>query len=125
MRPPMSFLAGLHERARQARKHIVLPEGTEARTVQAGARAAEAGIARITLLGPREDVDTVARQVKADLSRVEVAPPPGTREQEAALRAYVERVRHRGIGEDEARRHLEEPLLQGALGVATGRFDGM
>jgi phosphate acetyltransferase len=121
----MSFLARLHERARQARKHIVLPEGTEPRTVQAGVRAAESGIARITLLGPREGVEAVAREVKTDLARVEVAPPPGSRELESAVRAYLERVRHRGIGEDEARRHLEDPMLQGALGVATGRFDGM
>jgi phosphate acetyltransferase len=121
----VSFLERLHERAKKAGQHIVLPEGTEPRTVQAAARAAEAGIARITLLGARDEVEARAREVKADLSRVEVAMPPGTREREAALRAYLERVRHRGIGEDEARGHLEDPLLQGALGVATGRYDGM
>jgi phosphate acetyltransferase len=121
----VSFLERLHERAREARKHIVLPEGTEPRTVQAAARAAESGLARITLLGPREEVEARAREVKADLSRVDVAPPPGGRDREAFLRAYLERVRHRGIGEDEARGHLDDPLLQGALGVAAGRYDGM
>jgi phosphate acetyltransferase len=121
----MSFFARLHERARTAGRHIVLPEGTEPRTVQAAARAAQAGLARVTLIGPPEEVQGVARQSGTDLSRVEIAAPLGARDRESALRAYLERVRHRGIGEDEARAHLDDPLLQGALGVAAGRFDGM
>jgi len=121
----MSFLEQLHDRARQAARHIVLPEGTEPRTVQAASLAATRGIARITLLGPREEVLSRAREAGADLSRVTIAAPLESREEEALVRAYVERVRHRGIGTDEARQHLKDPLLRGALGVTAGAFDGM
>ncbi|MGH2628902.1 MAG: phosphate acyltransferase, partial [Anaerolineales bacterium] len=48
----MDVIEHLHARARKAVKHIVLPEGTEPRTVAAAARAAAAGLARVTLLGP-------------------------------------------------------------------------
>ena len=34
-------------------------------------------------------------------------------------------MRHRGIAPDEARQHLEDPLLRAAVGVASGRWDGM
>src|SRR5207253_8181847 len=67
----------------------------------------------------------VAAQTGADLGTVEIASSPDPREAEAALRAYLERARHRGIAPDEARAHLEDPLLWGAVGVATGRWDGM
>ncbi|HET7746204.1 MAG TPA: phosphate acetyltransferase [Vicinamibacteria bacterium] len=121
----MPFLDRLHERARAARARIVLPEGTEPRTVQAAARATAAGLARVTLLGPREEVAAVGRQQGVDLAGVDLPLPPAPREHESALRAYAERVRHRGIDFEAAREHLKDPLLLGALGVAERRYDGM
>ena len=122
----MNILERLHGRAREAGKHIVLPEGTEPRTVQAAARAAARGLARITLLGPPEEVQAQARETGADLSAVQVTLlPTQGREVEETLRAYADRVRHRGVIAEEAREHLKDPLLWGALGVAAGRFDGM
>ena len=122
----MDFLGRLAARAREAHRHIVLPEGTEPRTVQAAARAAASGIARVTLLGPRGEILARAREVGADLGAVEIASVPREgREVEDALRAYVEGVRRRGVGESEAREHLADPLLWGALQVSAGHFDGM
>jgi phosphate acetyltransferase len=121
----MSFLERLHARARRARKHIVLPEGTEPRTLQAGARAAQGGIARVTLLGPPERIRGLAREAGVDLAGVELAAVPDEGfELERTLRAYAERVRHRGIPAAEAREHLRDPLLWGALQVSDGRYDG-
>lgn len=115
----------LHLRAREARRHIVLPEGSEPRTLQAGALASRRGIARITLLGRPEEVRARAREAGVDLSPVEVSPVPTEGpEVESALRAYLERVRRRGIVAEEAREHLRDPLLWAALQVSAGRFDG-
>ncbi len=95
----MDAIERIHERARAAKRHIVLPEGTEPRTVQAAALAVRGGIARVTLLGRREEILAAARDTGADLGA--------------------------GITPDEARAHLKDPLLWAALGVATGRWDGM
>jgi phosphate acetyltransferase len=122
----MEFLARLHARAREAGRHIVLPEGTEPRTVQAAARAAGKGLARVTLLGDNEEIQSVAREKGADLSGVTVQPVPTEgRDYELALRAYTERVQRRGIRPDEAREHLKDALLWGALQVAAGGYDGL
>src|SRR5438552_627764 len=99
----MNGLQRVHERARAARRHVVLPEGTEPRTVQAASAAAAAGIARVSLLGRREEVLAVARETGADLGAVEIAAPPDAREAALALRAYLDRVRRRGIPPDRAR----------------------
>ena len=99
----MDVLARIHAAARAQVRHIVLPEGTEPRTIQAAARATALGIARVTLLD---------------------AVPTG-RDADAALRAYLERAARRGVTREEGRRHLENPLLWAASGVAAGQYDGM
>jgi len=122
----MDFLGRLAARAREARKHIVLPEGTEPRTVQAAGRAAARGIARVTLLGPRDEVLKRAAETGTDLGSVDIAAVPREgRDVDLALRSYLEHVRRRGVPESEAREHLADPLLWGALQVSAGRFDGM
>jgi phosphate acetyltransferase len=121
----MDVLARIHAAARAAPRHIVLPEGTEPRTLQAAARVAANGIARVTLLGPPEEVRGKASSLGVSLSGVEVAAIPTGREAEAALRAYLERAARRGVTLEEGRRHLEDPLLWAASGVASGQFDGM
>jgi phosphate acetyltransferase len=122
----MEFLQRLHGRAKEAGRSIVLPEGDEPRTVEAAVRAAAKGLARLTLLGAAEHVHAVARERGLDLSAVTLAPVPSEgRDYELALSAYTERTRHRGVRPDEAREHLKDPLLWGALLVAAGRFDGM
>src|SRR6185503_17030803 len=112
----MDFLGRLAQRAREARKHIVLPEGTEPRTVQAAGRVATSGLARITLLGPRDEVLKRAGETGTDLSSVDIAAVPREGpEVDLALRAYLEHVRRRGVTESEARQHVADPLLWAAL----------
>src|SRR5947207_15181140 len=120
VRAPMDALQRIHDRARAAQRRVVLPEGTEPRTVQAAAIAAREGIARTTLLGRREEILAVARETGTDLGQVEIAGEPEGRDADVALRAYLQRAQHRGIAPDEARAHLKDPLLWGAVGVGTG-----
>ena len=121
----MDILARLHARAATAGRRIALPEATEPRTLKAAVRAAGAGLARITLLGPPEEVACRAQAEGVDLAAVSVEPvPEAGRERDAALRAYLERMRHRGIRAEEAAAQIQDPLLWAALCVAAGRFDG-
>jgi phosphate acetyltransferase len=119
-------LARIHSRARATSRHVVLPEGTEPRTIEAASRAVRTGLARVTLLGRPEEVRARARERVADLSGVAIAEvPTDGPEMQGALRAYLERVRRRGLSADEAREDLRDPILWGALQVAAGRFDGL
>jgi phosphate acetyltransferase len=121
-----SAVATLHRRARQAARHLVLPEGAEPRTIEAASRAVRMGLARITLLGEPDRIRAEARRLAVDLGPVELrfVPGPG-REQDAVIRVYRERAGARGLTEDEARDHLKDPLLWAALEVAEGRYDGL
>jgi phosphate acetyltransferase len=122
----MSFRERLHGRAAAGgARHIALPEGDEPRTLQAGVIAARRGIARVTLLGAEDRIRAQAAALGADLSGVAVAAIPADgRERDLALRAYLDNVGRRGVTPDEARRHLEDPLLWAALQVSSGAYDG-
>ena len=56
---------------------------------------------------------------------MEIADPPGERETDEAVRAYLERARAAASPRPRRARTSKDPLLWGALGVATGRWDGM
>ena len=58
---PAAFRYQIVERARAAGACVVLPEGTEPRTLQAAVACAERGIARSVLLGPPDQVAALAR----------------------------------------------------------------
>ena len=60
---PAAFRHQLVERARAADACVVLPEGTEPRTVQAAVACAERGIARCVLLGAPDEVAGLARSL--------------------------------------------------------------
>mgnify|MGYP002579743500 CR=1 FL=1 len=64
----MSAIEKIKAKARADVKHIVLPEGTEPRTVQASAKILKEGVARVTLLGNPDEVRKVAAETGTDAS---------------------------------------------------------
>ncbi len=123
--PSMDFRASLRARARAAGRHVALPEGDEPRPLAAAAKLQAEGIARVTLVGRRDQIEAAARVEGVGLAGIGIEEPPTSgRELDALLRSYLERVRARGIGLEEAREHLRDPLLWTALQVRAGRFDG-
>jgi phosphate acetyltransferase len=116
----------LHRRAREAPRHIVLPDGTEPRAIEAAGRVARGGLARVTLLGEPGLIRAAARRQGVDLEAVAIRAAGGNgREADDLVRAYRERRAARGLTEDEAREHLKDPLLGAALQVSCGRYDGL
>lgn len=119
-------LSRIHRRAKEAGRHVVLAEGTEPRTVEAAARAARLGLAKVTLVGDPQEVAKVARERSVDLSGVAIAPiATEGRELDAAVRAYREKNAAKGISEDEAREHLRDRVFWASIGVTTGAYDGV
>jgi phosphate acetyltransferase len=121
---PAAFCFRLTELARAANKRIVLPEGTEPRTVRAAAICAERGIARCVLLGDPEEVRRVAAAQEIELPEgVEVLDP-------AVLRAnyvnpLVELRKHKGLTAHDAADFLEDSVWLGTVMLALDEVDGL
>jgi phosphate acetyltransferase len=120
----MSLVEKLRARARVCLQRIVLPEGEDPRIVSAAAAIASEGFAKITLLGRKQIIGSVAGDLHVALEEVAIEDPAASPRTEAYAQIYHERRRARGISLDEARHIARRPLYFAALSVAAGDADG-
>jgi phosphate acetyltransferase len=121
---PAAFCYRLTELARSLNKRIILPEGTEPRTVQAAAICAERGIARCVLLGDPDEVRRVASAQELELSpSVEILDPSSLRANYVA--PLVELRKHKGLSARDAAELLEDNVWLGTMMLALGEVDGL
>jgi phosphate acetyltransferase len=121
---PAAFRYRLVEKAREAAARIVLPEGTEPRTVEAAITCAERGIVRSVLLGPVDEVTATVKTLGLELpDGVTVLDPADLAE--GYVDTLVELRRHKGMTEDMARNQLADAITVGTMMVQTGEVDGL
>lgn len=121
---PAAFCYRLTELAREASKTIVLPEGTEPRTVRAAAMCADRDIARCVLLGNPEEIRRVAAAQEITLpATVQLLDPELIRER--YVEPMVRMRQHKGLTPDSAREHLEDNVYLGTMMLALGEVDGL
>ncbi len=121
---PPAFRYELTERARKARKRIVLPEGEEPRTVRAAAICAERGIAECVLLGNPDEIKRVAAVQGISLGqRIEFIDPVAVREN--YVPRLVELRKNKGMTEVVAREQLEDNVVLGTLMLEQNEVDGL
>ncbi len=120
----MTLVEKLKVRARAHVQHIVLPEGEDPRVVSAAAAIVREGFAKITLLGRRQIIASVAADLHVKLEDIAIADPAGSERAEAYAQIFYERRRARGVSLEEARDVARRPLYFAALSVASGDADG-
>ena len=121
---PAAFRFRLTELARSVGARIVLPEGTEPRTLEAAAICATRGIARPVLLAAPRAVEEATRALGLVLpDTVEVVDPAAVAERYVA--PLVERRRAKGWTDEVAREHLADPIMLGTVMLALDEVDGL
>jgi phosphate acetyltransferase len=121
---PAAFRYQLTEQARAAGALVVLPEGTEPRTIRAAVACAERRIARCLLLGSPDKVAVRAGRLGLRLPEgVTVLDPQAVAERYVAPLAELRR--HKGWTEDVAREHLADPVTVGTMMLHQGEVDGL
>jgi phosphate acetyltransferase len=121
---PPAFRHRLVEAARAANKRIVLPEGSEPRTVVAASIVQERGIARCVLLGNPDEIHEVARKHGVALpASVEIIDPARVAPRYVA--GLVERRRGKGMTAEQAALELSDPIMVGTMMMALDEADGL
>ncbi len=122
----MNFVETMHDRARKMGKKLVLPEGTEPRTIHAARILRDKGLAsRVFLLGNVDQIRSVAKSEEVDLSGIDLVDPSSAPARKAYAEEYVELRKHKGMTFETANREITEVLKWGAMMVRTGDADAM
>jgi len=121
----MNLFDNLTKKAKADRQRIVLPEGTESRTLKAADRIIADGIADIILIGNPDEIKRMA--VEMGLSHIVEATIVDPNDDQVIDRyapLLFELRKHKGMTEEQARLTAANPLFLGCLMVKAGDADG-
>ena len=121
----MDVIKNLIERAQQNKQRIVLPEGTEERTLKAADKAVADGIAEIILLGNREEILSLAQQHGlANIEKATIIDPCNNPDAEKYATLLFELRKAKGMTMEDAQKLVCNPLYLGCLIIKNGDADG-
>ncbi|WP_161822807.1 phosphate acetyltransferase [Sporotomaculum syntrophicum] len=120
----MSLTAQIREKAAAKGKTIVLPEGTEERTLKAVKTIVDQKIAQVVLLGDESAVRGAASSFGADISGAEIINPATTPLLDDFVQAFYELRKEKGVTLDKAKATMLDPLFFASMMVKLGKADG-
>jgi phosphate acetyltransferase len=121
----MELLEQIRMNAIRHNKRIVLPEGTEERTLKAADAIIAESIARITLLGdPKEIMALAASFGLKNIDRATIINPVSHPMKDKYIDLMVELRKSKGLTRDEASKLIEDPLYLGVMMIKNGDVDG-
>ncbi|MFY9180052.1 MAG: phosphate acetyltransferase [Venatoribacter sp.] len=121
---PAAFRHLIVQKARNAKKRIVLPEGEEPRTIQAAAICQARGIADCVLIGNPANIRQLAQANEVTLpDGLQLIDPADIRQSYVA--SMVELRKHKQLTEPMALAQLEDNVVLGTMMVACGDVDGL
>jgi len=120
------FLYHISQAAQQRPQHIVLPEGEDARVVQAAAELLDRGLCNITILGKFDEILALAADHGVDVSRANIVNPPDSPHFELFVSELLEQRKNKGMTEAVARNLLSLDFTwYGVMMMHLGMCDGM
>lgn len=121
----MKLFERLTASAKANPQRIVLPEGTEPRTLIAADRIIADGIAEITLIGDPEEINKMAQELSLKhIDRAKIVNPADETVIDRYAPLFYELRKKKGITMEEARLTTANPLYLGCLMVKAGEADG-
>lgn len=121
----MHILQKLKQSAREVRGTIVLPEAGDMRTLFAARAICDEDIAKVILLGDEEAINSHAKELKLELSGIEIIDPKKSENLEHYANLYYERRKSKGMTEEEALKTMQNELYFGAMMVNEKAANGM
>ena len=122
---PLMFEHDLLQRAREHRKHIVLPEGDDDRILRAAATLLSRKVVDLTILGDENDVRARAKELGVDISAATVISPRAEVFVQRFAEEYAKLRAHKGITVEQAREIVTDVSYFGTMMVHLGLADGM
>ncbi len=119
----MGLIDKIKTQAKTKKMHIVLPEGSEPRTVAAAEIIANEGIAKLTLVGNKAEIES-ALQGKT-LTDVEIIQPATHSKFKDYCEYFFELRKAKGITMEQAEKTMSDPMYFATMMIKKGDADGM
>ena len=112
-------------RAKEDKQRIVLPEGTEPRTLTAADKLIKDGVACPILLGNKTEILSLAKELGlANIEKAEIINPAESDKRASYVDLLVELRKSKGLTHEEAEELVNNPLYYGCLMVKAHDADG-
>lgn len=121
----MDIISEIVERAKANRQRIVLPEGTEERTLTAADRVLAEGVADLIILGNPSEIKACADKLGLkNIDKATIIDPENHAKKEEYAQLLAELRKKKGMTIEEARKLVLDPLYLGCLIIKAGDADG-
>ena len=121
----MNLIDKMIQRAKADKQRIVLPEGTEERTLRAADKLLSDEIANIVLLGDPKEISDMAQQMGlTNINKAEIINPKEHNKKEVYIDQLVELRKNKGMTPEKASKVVEDPLYLSCLMIKNGDADG-
>ncbi len=121
----MDLIELIKKNAKGHNKTIVLPEGTEERTIKAADIVLEQGLAKIILIGNPDEINgLVVKHGLKNIDKAKIVNPLDHEKKEEYVNTLLELRKSKGLQKSEAVKLMEDPLYLAAMMVKKGEADG-
>jgi phosphate acetyltransferase len=121
----MNLIENIIARAKANKQRIVLPEGTEKRTLQAADKLICDGVADIILLGNPDEITTLAEELKLQhIEKATIIDPQNHSKKNIYADLLYDLRKKKGMTLEQAEKLIEDPLYLGCVMIKNGDADG-
>lgn len=121
----MDLIQSIVDRAKADRQRIVLPEGTEERTLKAADRLLADGVADIILVGSPAEVNRLSDQFGLKhIEKATIVDPKSHAKKQEYTELLFKLRQAKGLTLEKASQLVEDPLYLGCLMIKAGDADG-
>lgn len=121
----MDLLEQIKKSAQKHNKRIVLPEGTEERTLKAADELISQSLAQIILLGKPDEIKGLASKFNlTNIDKAKIIDPEKHEQKNVYIDLMVEIRKKKGLTREDAAKLIEDPLFLAVLMIKNGDADG-
>lgn len=124
---PKMFQYNLVKRAKEHRKHIVLPEGNDERIIMAASRLLAMDVVDISIIGNKKQIENKVTELGLtfDFSKVNIIDPIKSEHYDDYVNTYYELRKEKKMTLEIAKDLMEDGSYFGTMMVYKGHADGM
>lgn len=122
----MDVISNIIAQAKADMQHILLPEGTDERTLKAADRLIADKVARITLFGNKDEIEALCRKLGLTniMGKAGIIDPKDNPKKEEYAELLYQLRKAKGMTREQAVKLVEDPLYLGPVMIKNGDADG-